>query len=134
MKEVATAMEQQTQGRERQKAEQPAHRETEHRTPERERLSGPGLTAQAILEGASLWEMPPQHLEELASLVGNQSMASLLEQQALPLTQFSFSLPQQAETNPYPVPETGPVPTVQPPALTGDEGAGRAFDPAGLVY
>lgn len=127
-------MEQQTQGRERQKAEQPAHRETEHRTPERERLSGPGLTAQAILEGASLWELPPQRLEELVSLVGNQGMASLLEQQALPLTQVSFSLPQQAETTPYPVPETGPMPTVQPPALTGNEGAGRAFDPAGLVY
>lgn len=134
MKEVATAMEQQTQDRERQRAEQPAQKESEHRTPERERLTGPGLTAQAILEGASLWEMPPQRLEELAALVGNQGMAALLEQQALPLTQVSFSLPPQAETTPYPVPETGPVPTVQSPVLTEGLEAGRAFDPAGLVY
>ena len=90
--------------------------------------------AQAVLEGASLLDIPPQRLEELAALVGNQGMVSLLEQQALPLEQVSFSLPQQAETTPYPVPETGPVPTVQPPALTGGQAAGRAFDPAGLVY
>lgn len=125
---------QQTQGRERQKAEQPHQRETERRTPERERLSGPGLVAQAVLEGVSLLDMPPQRLEELAALVGNQGMASLLEQQALPLDEVSFSLPQQAETTPYPVPETGPVATVQPPILTGGGAAGRAFDPAGLVY
>lgn len=113
--------------------ENPAQRETERQTPERERLSGPGQVAQAVLEGASLLDMPPQRLEELAALMGNQGMASLLEQQSLPLAQVSFSLPPQAETTPYPVPETGPVPTVQPPALRG-EAAGRAFDPAGLVY
>ena len=126
--------EQQTQGREHQKAEQPARRETERRTPERERLSGPGLVAQAVMEGVSLLDMPPQRLEELAALVGNQGMASLLEQQALPLDEVSFSLPQPAETAPYPAPETGPAATVQPPDFTGGGAAGRAFDPAGLVY
>lgn len=127
--------EQQTQGRDRQTAEKPAQRETERRTPERERLSGPGLTAQAVLAGVSLLDMPPQRLEELAALVGNQGMADLLEQQALPWEPVSVSLPAQPlETTPYPVPETGPVPVVQSPVLTAGETAGRAFDPAGLVY
>lgn len=87
-----------------------------------------------MLEGASLLDMPPQRLEELAALVGNQSMAALLEQQALPLEEISFLLPEPVETIPYPVPDTEPVPTAQPPALTAGETAGRAFDPAGLVY
>lgn len=90
--------------------------------------------AQAVLEGVSLLDMPPRHLEELAALVGNQGMASLLEQQALPLDEVSFSLSQPVETTPYPVLETGPVATVQPPVLTGGAAAGRAFDPAGFVY
>lgn len=88
-----------------------------------------------MLEGVSLLDMPPQRLEELAALVGNQSMASLLEQQALPWEAVTFSLPAQpVESAPYPVPETVPVPTVHPPALTAGETAGRAFDPAELVY
>lgn len=127
-------MEQQTQGRELQKTEQAARKETEPRTPERERLRGPGQVAQAVLAGVSLLEMPPQRLEELATLVGNQGMASLLAQQALPFQKVSFSLPPPAETTPYPVPETDPVLTVQPPTLTEGGAAGRAFDPAGLVY
>lgn len=124
---------QQTQNRERQKTERPSRKEAERRTPERERLAGPGLTAQAVLEGAPLWELPPQRLEELAALVGNQGMAALLEGQSLPLEEVPFDLPPEAETAPYPVPDSGPVRTVQPPELAG-ETAGRAFDPAGLVY
>lgn len=127
-------MEQQTQGRGHQKTEQPAPREREHRNPERERLTGPSLVAQAVLEGGSLWDLPPQKLEELAALMGNQGMVSLLEQQGLLLNEISFSLPQPVESTPYPVPEMGPVPVVQPPTLVSGEGAGRAFDPAGLVY
>ena len=125
---------QQTQNRERQKTERPSRKETERRTPERERLSGPGLTAQAVLEGAPLWELPPQRLEELAALVGNQGMAALLEGQSLPAEELPFSLPPPLETAPFPVPDTGPVPTAEPPALTGGAPAGRAFDPAGLIY
>lgn len=125
---------QQTQDRDRRTAEKPPQREAEHRAPERERLAGPGLTAQALLEGVSLLDLPPQRLEELAALVGNQGMASLLEQQALPLEEIPFSLPAPVETVPYPVPETAPVFAAQPPSLTVGETAGRAFDPAGLAY
>ena len=66
--------------------------------------------------------------------MGNQGMEALLEQQSLPLEETSFTLSQPGETDPFPVPETGPVPTAQPPALTGGDTWGRAFDPAGLVY
>lgn len=125
---------QQTQDRERQKTEQTAQRENGRQTPQRERLSGPGQLAQALMEGASLFEMPPQRLEELATLVGNQGMAALLEQQSLPLAETSFALPPEVETTPYPVPDPGPIQTVQPPAPAGAEAGGRAFDPAGLVY
>lgn len=104
------------------------------RTPEREWLSAAGHLMQAVAEGQSLLELPPLRLEELAALVGNQEMAALLEQQSLPLEETSFSLPEAPETTPFPVPDTGPVPTVQPPALTDGAWSGRAFDPAGLSY
>lgn len=88
-----------------------------------------------MLAGVSLLDMPPQHLEELAAVVGNQGMAALLEQQALPLEEVSFSLPSQSvDTIPFSVPETEPVPIVELPALTAEETGGRAFDSAGLVY
>ena len=115
-------------------AENPIHPEAEHRTPERERLAGPGLTAQALLAGASLLEMPPTRLEELAALVGNQGMVSLLEQQALPLEETWFPLPAPVQTVPFSVPESSPLLTAEPFSLTAEEHGGRAFDPAGLAY
>ncbi|WP_417043672.1 hypothetical protein [Dysosmobacter sp.] len=127
-------MEQQPQGRDRQRAEKPTQRETEHQTPERERLAEPGLTAQALLEGVSLLELPPQRLEELAALVGNQGMASLLEQQAIPLEEVPFSLPAPVDTVPFSVPESPSVRAAEPPGLTAESHGGRAFDPAGLAY
>ena len=126
--------EQQIQGRERQRQEEQTQAQPQTRQPERERLSGPGELARALAEGASLWEMPPGRLEELAALMGNQGMEALLEQQSLPLEETSFTLPQPEETDPFPVPETGLIPTAQPPVLTGGDARGRAFDPAGLVY
>ena len=84
--------------------------------------------------GPPSWRLPPVRLEELAALVGNQGMAALLEGQSLPAEELPFSLPPPLETAPFPVPDTGPVPTAEPPALTGGAPAGRAFDPAGLSY
>lgn len=127
-------MEQQTQGRERQRPEEAARRETQIRTPERERIEGPGLLAQALLEGVPLLEMPPTRLEELAALIGNQGMAALLKQQAPPLEESPFELPPEADTAPFPVPEMPLFFTVQAPEGLSQGEGGRAFDPAGLVY
>lgn len=127
-------MEQQIQGRDRQSREQQARGTVREQKPERERLSGPGLLARAVQEGASLLEMPPARLEELAALVGNQGMAALLERQALPVEEASFTVPEAAETEPFSLPETEPVLTAQPPVLTEGESGGRAFDPAGLAF
>lgn len=90
--------------------------------------------ARAALEGASLLEMPPARLEELAALLGNQGMAALLEQQSLPLEETRFALPEAAQTEPFPVPECDPALAPEPPVLTVGESGGRAFDPAGLSY
>ena len=84
-------------------------------------------------EGASLLEMPPRRLEELAGLVGNQGMTALLEQQALPLEQAPFTLPPEVRTEPFSVPEGEAVLTAEPPVLTAGPAGGRAFDPAGLA-
>ena len=133
MRRGAETMEQQIQGRDRQHQEEQAPRAAQVRTAERERLSAPGQLARAALEGASLLEMPPARLEELAAWLGNQGMADLLERQALPLEEARFPLPQAVETQPFPVPEDAPVPTAQPPSLTAGEPGGRAFDPAQLA-
>ena len=133
MKEVGR-MEQQTLGRETQGRQERTRENPEVWTPERERLSGPAQLAKGVLEGLPLLEMPPARLKDLAALVGNQEMAALLERQSLPLEQTRFTLPRGGETVPCPVPESGQVLTVPPPALPAEEVTGRAFDPAGLVY
>ena len=125
--------EQQIQGRDRQAPEDQTRSAPEIRTPERARLSAPGLLARAALEGVSLLEMPPARLEELAAWLGNQGMAKLLEQQALPLEQTRLPPLQALETRPFPVPEGSPVPTAPPPSLAAEVAGGRAFDPAGLA-
>ena len=128
-------MEQKSQERVRPAEETRKPEEQTRRTPERERLlSDAGRILRAASEGASLLEMPPVRLEKLAALVGNQGMAALLEGQSLPAEELPFSLPPPLETAPFPVPDTGPVPIAEPPALTGGAPAGRAFDPAGLIY
>ena len=91
------------------------------------------MLLRAALEGASLLEMPPARLEELASLLGNQGMEALLQQQALPAETCTFSLPPDLETVPFPVPGDAPALT-GPPAGLAAEATGRAFDPAGLSY
>ena len=128
-------MEQQTQqGRERQRPEEQHTARTRERNPERERLSGPGQLAQALMAGVSLLDLPPLRLEELAALMGNQGMADLLEQQSIPLEETRFTLPEPVGTTPWPVPETELILSDPPPDLTAGEQGGRAFDPAGLVY
>ena len=127
-------MEQQIQGRDRQSPEQQTRETVRTPQPERERLSGAGILARALQAGAPLLEMPPQRLEELAALIGNQEMEALLEQRALPLEQVSFTLPPEVQTEPFSVPEGETVPTAEPPALTAGPAGGRAFDPAGLSF
>ena len=127
-------MEQQIQGRDRQSPEQQTRETVRTPQPERERLSGAGILARALQAGAPLLEMPPQRLEELAALIGNQEMEELLEQRALPLEQTQFTLPGKAETTPFLVPENNPVLTAEPTVLTVGESGGRAFDPAGLSF
>ena len=135
MKEVARRMDQQTLGRESQgQKEQITRRAPENRAPERAYLSGPEQLPQGVLAGLPLLEMPPERLERLAALVGNQGMSELLERQSLPLEQTRFTLPREVGTAPYPVPETG-VPLGAPPLTLPTGGQeGRAFDPGGLVY
>ena len=72
-------------------------------------------------------------LEELAAVLGNQYMEALLEGQALPVEETWFTLPEQVDTEPFPVPQTGPLLMGEAPGLTGGD-SGRAFDPAGLLY
>ena len=127
-------MEQQIQGREQRRQEEPTQRDAKAPQPERERVAGPGQLALAALEGVPLWEMPPSRLEELASLVGNQGMAALLERQSLPVEETRLTLPEDGETTPFPVPGGSEVLTARPPGLTEGETGGRAFDPAGLMY
>ena len=126
-------MEQQIQGRDRQRPEEPALREQTAPQLERARLSGPGLLAKALQEGAPLLEMPPERLAELAAVLGNQYMEALLEGQALPVEEAAFNLPGQADTEPFPVPQAEPPLMARSVDLTGGAG-GRAFDPAGLLY
>ena len=119
-----------------------ARRETEYREqteqarrqPERERISGAGQAARAVLAGATLWELPPARLEELAGWLGNQGMNALLEDEAPASAQAGFLPPDgEVETVPFPVPEW-PAETVKPPVeLAVETAAGRAFDPAGLT-
>ena len=77
--------------------------------------------------------MPPARLEELAAWLGNQGMAQLLERQALPVEETRLTLPEPAQTRPFPVPEGRQLLTASLPELAAQEGAGRAFDPAGLA-
>lgn len=65
--------------------------------------------------------------------MGNQGMGALLERQGLPVEETRFTLPPAVETEPFPVPESGPVRTAEPPALTDGGVGGRAFDPAALA-
>lgn len=113
-------------------------RETERQTsriPERERLSGAGYVIRAVAEGASLLDMPPARLEELAGWLGNQNMAALLEAQGGAVAEARFVLPETApETAPFPVPETEPLMTGPPQDVTTGEMAGRAFDPSALSF
>ena len=113
-------------------------RETERQTsriPERERLSGAGYVIRAVAEGASLLDMPPARLEELAGWLGNQNMAALLEAQGGAVAEARFVLPEAApETAPFPVPETEPLLTGPLQDVTTGETAGRAFDPAALSF
>lgn len=134
-KEADTEMDQQTQSRDRQRPEEQAAKAPETRSPERKTRSGPAQLAQAILAGVPLLDMPPARLGELAALVGNQGMGDLLEaQQMFPLEQTQFTLPEAIESRPCPVPELSPLMAAPVQLLSGTESAGRAFDPAGLVY
>ena len=57
---------------------QTAPQESSHSEPQRQaRQSFTGLAAQALLHGASVWELPRQSLEDLAERVGNSSMLAL---------------------------------------------------------
>lgn len=77
--------------------------------------------------------MPPERLEELAAVLGNQHMEALLKAQALPVEETWFTLPEQVDTEPFPVPQAEPPLMARSVDLTGGD-SGRAFDPAGLLY
>lgn len=52
--------------------------ESGHKEPQGQaRRSFAGLTAQALLNGAAIWELPRTSLEELAERVGNSAMLAL---------------------------------------------------------
>ena len=69
-----TRMEQQERALQKQTAPQePSHKELQSQA----RRSFAGLTAQAILDGAAIWELPRSSLEELAERVGNSAMLAL---------------------------------------------------------
>lgn len=105
------------------------------RSPERERLSDASYVMRAVMEGASLLDMPPARLEELAGWLGNQNMAALLEAQGGAVAEARFVIPETSlTTTPYPVPEINPMLLQPPQELTAGETAGRAFDPAGLSF
>lgn len=64
--------------RERALQKQTAPQEPSHKEPRNQAWrSFAGLTAQAILDGAAIWELPRSSLEELAERVGNSAMLAL---------------------------------------------------------
>lgn len=129
-------MEQQSQERARQTERTRQTEERTDRTPERERIGGASYVVQAALEGASLLDMPPARLEELARWIGNQNMAALLEAQAGPVELTRFVPPgPEPETAPIPVPDGITPQLTQPPQdLMAGGVAGRALQPAGLAF
>ena len=127
-------MEQQSQARARpeETRELRESRETGRRSQGHERVAQTGHTAQALLQGAPMLDLPPARLEELAGWLGNSGMAALLAAQGPPLEEAELRFPTgEADTEPFPVPETAPALTEPPMALAGPV-SGRAFDPAGL--
>ena len=129
-------MEQHSQAQERQTARQEdlQREETSQRNPERETLAAAGLTARALLAGASLWDLPPANLEELAARLGNQEMAALVERQGPAAEETAFHLPpEELETAPFSVPEPQAQLTRPPEGLAAPAEPTAAFDPANLL-
>lgn len=128
-------MEQQSQEKARQTEQTRQTEDRTSRTPERERISSAGYVMRAALEGASLLDMPPARLEELAGWIGNQNMAALLEAQAGPVALTRFVPPgPEPETAPIPVPEITPQLTRPPQTLTAGGVTGRALQPSRLAF
>ena len=92
------------------------------------------MTAQLALAGASLLDMPPARLEELAGFVGNSAMGALLEAQRPPMETAAFQVPdREPDTTPFPVPE-GQLPVLPETAgLTRTPSPNVAADPAALA-
>lgn len=104
------------------------------RPPEQARLSEAGLTAQLAAQGVSLFGLPPSRLEELAGLIGNSAMQSLLDARTLPVRETGFRMPAaEPETAPFQVPKGQPPALAHPVGLTAVEAAGTAADPGALT-
>lgn len=88
-------------------------------TPERAYPQRIGLTAQLALDGASLFDMPPQAIERLAALIGNSAMQALLDAQRPPLEQTDFQMPvSEPCTAPFQTPSDQPIALADPAGLT----------------
>ena len=75
--------------------------------------------------------MPPERIEEFASLVGNRTMTELLSAQGPALEKGGVSLPEgEPDTAAFSVPQLEPA--LAEPVETAGETGGAAFDPAGL--
>lgn len=123
-------MEQQERALQKQTAPQePSHKEPRNQA----RRSFAGLTAQAILDGAAIWELPRSSLEELAERVGNSAMLALT---AMRSPEAELRQTTLAGTEPQ-TPETGVPDTACQLAPASDLTAGTwpsgACDPAALA-
>lgn len=77
-----------------------------------------------------MFELPPRRLEELAGVIGNSAMQSLVDAQAPPLREVLFRMPEaEPGTAPVPVPEGRPLALVSPEGLTAMAAAGAAAAP-----
>ena len=118
---------------EREQRKQTTSQETSHNEPQRQQRSFTELAAQALLNGAAVWELPRQPLEELAERVGNSNMLALAAmhgpQADLQQTVLAGDVPGTAPTE---VPETACQ--LAPAAdLTTGAWPANAFDPAALA-
>ena len=124
-------MEQQQTRQEMQRAQQ---QETERQSIPRRQTQrmGYALLTQAILAGQSIWDLPPEGLEELARQAGNSGMIAMSGMYgSQPVLAGITDVTRTGDTAPFPVPEALSCETVSAPSLEGGWPA-QASDPAAL--
>lgn len=119
---------------ERTPQKQTTPRESGHKEPQSQtRRSFDGVTAQALLNGAAIWELPRTSLEELAERVGNSAMLALTAMRSpeaeLRQTTLAGTEPQTPETE---VPDTA-CQLAPASDLTAGTWPSGACDPAALA-